>query len=378
MKNTNSSPNNKQDRHTHSIPDLDIIDLDAEMQNDFSDAASGSFQDFDSENPPAKKRILPHMPRINMHILLLIVVIAFISGIVYKIATWGVLVDPSEIIPGDYDNSNDHFLPLVDSIGHTLRTDYSGNINILAFGNDPFADDRDSEDNLLSMIGEMTGATIYNCSISGSYLAAELPYLQEEEYPLDAFNFYWMCFLAIGNEDVKGKYLHALEVLGDDAPEEAMEVYNTLTSLDMNTVDVVAIMYDGSDYLAGHPMYSDENPQDIQQFAGNIEAGLAMFQENYPNIRFIVLSPPYAYGLDENGKYVSSDIQRYGQDVLSTYVIWEAYSVNKYSVSFVDNLYGTIHENNASEYLTDHIHLNVAGRKKVAERFVKALYHYND
>ena len=38
----------------------------------------------------------------------------------------------------------------------------------------------------------------------------------------------------------------------------------------------------------------------------------------------------------------------------------------------------TIHEDNASEYLIDHVHLNVEGRKKVAQRFVDALYQFND
>lgn len=45
-------------------------------------------------------------------------------------------------------------------------------------------------------------------------------------------------------------------------------------------------------------------------------------------------------------------------------------------VTFVDNLYGTVTEDNAQDYLIDHLHLNVAGRKKVAERFVYALNYF--
>ena len=379
MKNTNSSHNKRKEEH-HSIPDIDIIDLDLDMDFDtknLPDMPSDSIQEpgTDTETVPLPKRILSH---INIHIVLLVVVLAFISGIAYKILTWGVLVDPDDILPGDYDNSNDIILPLTNDKGLVLRNDYSGNINILAFGNAPFADDRGSEDNLLSMVEEMTGATIYNCSVSGSYLAAELPYLQEEICPMDAFNFYWLCFLALHDKTIADKYRHAVELLGDNAPPEAMEVYDTLTSLDLNTVDVIMFMYDGSDYLAGHGILNVENDMDTQQFTGNMEAGLALLQDIYPNIRFMILSPAYAYGLDENGNYVSSDIQRYGQEGLSTYVFCQGYSASKYSVTFLDNLYGTIHEDNASEYLIDHIHLNVAGRKKVAERFVDALYRFND
>lgn len=173
-------------------------------------------------------------------------------------------------------------------------------------------------------------------------------------------------------------YRRGVEALGDNAPPEAMEVYHTLKSLDMNTIDVITIMYDASDYLAGHEMYSDQNATDIVQFTGNLEAGIELIQQSYPDIRIIVLSPTYAYGINEEGEYVSSDIQRYGWDVLSTYVIKQYASCASRSVTFVDNLYGTINEDNADDYLVDHLHLNVAGRKKVAERFVYALNYFQD
>ena len=137
-------------------------------------------------------------------------------------------------------------------------------------------------------------------------------------------------------------------------------------------------MYDASDYLAGHEMYSDQNSTDIMQFTGNMEAGIELLQSTYPHIRIIVMSPTYAFAVNEQGEYVSSDMYTYGeQDVLSTYVIRQYASAATRSVSFVDNLYGTITEDNASEYLTDNLHLNVAGRRLVAERFEYALNYYN-
>ena len=64
-------------------------------------------------------------------------------------------------------------------------------------------------------------------------------------------------------------------------------------------------------------------------------------------------------------------------DVLSTYVIKEYTSCASRGVTFVDNLYGTITEDNAKEFLVDNLHLNVKGRKKVAERFSYALHYYD-
>ena len=37
-------------------------------------------------------------------------------------------------------------------------------------------------------------------------------------------------------------------------------------------------------------------------------------------------------------------------------------------VSFVDNYYGTINEDNYQEYMKDHMRYNEAGREKLAER----------
>ena len=126
-------------------------------------------------------------------------------------------------------------------------------------------------------------------------------------------------------------------------------------------------------------MYSDQNSTDITQFTGNLEASIDVFQKNFPHIRIIVMSPPYAFSneLDENGDYISSDIVRYGWDVLSTYVIKEYTSCASKQVTFIDNLYGTITEDNAKEYLIDNLHLNVKGRKEIAERFLYALNYFN-
>ncbi|HBA48744.1 MAG TPA: hypothetical protein DCZ91_13290 [Lachnospiraceae bacterium] len=375
MKKRKTSPDS-QKVHTLSIPDIEIIDLDNDGIADIPDRYPVPA----SRKDTGKRRDGSHS-RVNIHIVLLIVFLLFVAGIIYKIMNYGVHVDLSEIFkdgPGTYEDNFDIILPLVDSEGNPLYKNYGEGSSILVFGNAPFADDRGSRDNLASMIQEMTGATVYNCAVSGSYLAAESSELDGQAHPMDIFNFYWLCSLATGYHDfTDAEFQKGMAVLGDSAPPEANEVYNTLKSIDLNTVDVVVAMYDGSDYLDGHPMYNDGNSTDITQFTGNTEAGIELLNYCYPNIRIIIMSPPYAYGLDENGNYISSDIQRYGWDVLSTYVIKQYASCSSRMVTFVDNLYGTINEDQAPDYLTDHLHLNLAGRKKVAERFVHALNYFS-
>lgn len=316
------------------------------------------------------------LSRNKWHILFAAAVIAIICLVGYRILNYGVLKNLD-----DYDGSTGDEVfdaPFsLEAAGGTRTEDPDGVTTIVFFGNAPFADDRDSADSLANLIGASTKATIYNVSVSGSYLAADGATLSSSIAPLDAFNFYWLttAFCLRNNDYI---YQDIFQTLGDNLPPDGMEAYNTLLSIDFSTVDVIAIMYDGADYLAGHNMYSDDNDTDIQQFTGNLEAGIELIKQTYPDIRIIVMSPTYAYAVDEDGNYVSSDQYRYGnQDVLSTYVIKEYESCYRQYVTFIDNLYGTVTEDNASNYLTDNIHLNLEGRKKVAERFIYYLNYYN-
>lgn len=372
--------NREREGYKLNIPDLEIIDLEKEDIPD--DTLTDENQSDVRKKPsPEQSGSRKRFPRINVHIVLLIVFIVFVCGIAYKIMNFGEYVDLDEIFrdgQGTYEDTLDEILPLMDADGNKLETNYEDGLTIVAFGNAPFADDKDSKDSLARMIEEMTGATVYDCSISGSYLASQRPNIDTTESPMDVYTFYWLSMLATGS-DTMLSFNEAKAALGENVPPEADEVINTLSTLDFNTVDVIAILYDATDYLEGHQMYSDQNPTDIEQFTGNLEAGIEIFQQIYPHIRIIVMSPPYAYSdkLDENGNYISSDITRYGQDVLSTYVIKEFTSCATRSVTFIDNLYGTITEDNAHKYLIDNLHLNAAGRKEIAKRFVYALNYYN-
>ena len=142
----------------------------------------------------------------------------------------------------------------------------------------------------------------------------------------------------------------------------------------MSTIDTIGIMYDAADYFAGSPC-PEICSTDPTTFAGNLEAGIQVLQTYYPNIRIIVMSPTYAFGVNENGEYVSSDKKTYnGSEVLSNFMLRECQSASlDCGVSFIDHIYGTFNEDEASDYLSDNYHLNQAGIEKVADRFAKAL-----
>lgn len=373
MKKTNGHTE-QSNRPSHPIPDVEIIDLEEEAGQD--QTCGENTETFEEEAADGTKR---KRFRINMHLILLITVVLFFAGIIYSVLNWGEYIDLNEIFKdgqGTYEDTYDEMLPLIGEDGRTIPIDYSDGLTIVAFGNAPFADDRDAEDGLANMIASEAGATVYNCSVSGSYMAAQSDYLNTDLEPMDAYTLYWLVTVASG-VDMEAHYLNAEQVLGDALPSDARKAYQTLTSIDFSEVDVITVMYDATDYLLGHNMYNFENPTDITHFAGNLEASLELLQATYPHIRIIVMGPAYAYAIDENGEYVSSDIQRYGQDVLSIYSIMEWNSCASRSVTFIDHLYGTITEDNAKHYLEDNLHLNKSGRRKITERFLNALHYFD-
>ena len=394
----NDSNHNIHTSPVNGMPDIEIVDLENETMQDTDSGKSAhksnkkqtsdvspkadEYDDFSEEYeedyPEEDEAPAPAGIRrfLNVHVFFALAMIIVIGLVAYRFTHWGQRVSQSDIFKdgqGSYDDSWDSILPLTDENGQMVITDAS---NIVLFGNAPFADDRDSSDSLANLIAKETGANVYNCSISGSYLAAQELNFDPTVAAMDAYCLYWLVNLATG-APIDNYYVQAAEQLGDKTPADAEEVINTLKTLDFNTIDTVAIMYDATDYLLGNPMYNDDNPTDPTQFTGNLEASLDVLQSLYPQIRIIVMSPTYAYAVDENGDYVSSDMYIYNnRDVLSTYVIKECYSANLHSVSFMDSLYGSITEDTAKEYLTDNLHLNVKGRKLIAKRFEYFLNYY--
>ena len=395
----NDSNHNIHTSPVNDMPDIEIVDLENETMQDTDSGKSAhqtnkkqtsdvspkadEYEDFSEEYeeedyPEEDEAPAPAGIRrfLNVHVFFALILIVVIGLVAYRFTHWGQRVSQSDIFKdgqGSYDDSWDSILPLTDENGQMVITDAS---NIVLFGNAPFADDRDSSDSLANLIAKETGANVYNCSISGSYLAAQELNFDPTVAAMDAYCLYWLVNLATG-APIDNYYVQAAEQLGDKTPADAEEVINTLKTLDFNTIDTVAIMYDATDYLLGNPMYNDDNPTDPTQFTGNLEASLDVLQSLYPQIRIIVMSPTYAYAVDDNGDYISSDMYIYNnRDVLSTYVIKECYSANLHSVSFMDNLYGSITEDNAKEYLTDNLHLNVKGRKLIAKRFEYFLNYY--
>lgn len=378
MKNNNESTKNN---HSMNILDLDKLETDKNINYEEMIQSEDYLvsEEPEDESPAGKRGAMDFFLKINWHLVLLIVFIVSIVLIIFMLRNWGQVVNlddiQSEVDPNvdPYIEVLDNILPNTDAEGSPAALD--GVTKVVLFGNDPFAADYGTNSNVGEMIADLSGATVYNCAVSGSHLATTYYLFNPAIDPMDAFNFYWLtAFLGYEGVDFCDQ---SLEKYPEALPPEAEEAYKTLCSIDFSTIDVIGIMYDGSDYLEGRSIYNPENDKDIQTYYGNMNAGIQLLQETFPHIRIIVMSPTYAYAVDADGNYVDSDIHIYDEYPLSTYSQMLDRCAANLGVSYVDNFYGTVNVNNASDYLIDNLHLNMEGRQKLAERFVYALQYYD-
>ncbi len=385
MKNDTHDTNQTQkekDLSEVTIIDLDKLDDDANIDYDkISEEKSLTLDLKNSTKPSSRSKvgIMDRILKINWHLILLIVFAFAVIFIIYRFKTWGTKVDLDKlgvIDDGAYDiETVDNILPLIYDGDSPAAND--GIRKVVLLGNDTFAQNKGTSDDMANMIAELSGSTVYNCAVTGSYLASTSNYINLT----DAFNLYWLttAFCYGTQYDVQSSYEALFEQYGEQIPQEGIDAFETLCSIDFNTVDVIGIMYDANDYLAGKPLINHEKHNDIYCFIGNLVASIELIQETYPHIRIIVMSPTYAYALKPDGEYISSDLYCYLEDYkLSTYALTIERFTSGLGVSFVDNIYGTINETNADQYLLDHINLNVDGRKKLATRFVHALTYYDE
>lgn len=315
--------------------------------------------------------------KISFHLIFAVISILAIIIIVRKFWGFGrgITKDEIDAIPVP-DNPEitvyDTFYKIEDTTGFP---EDDGVTTIVCFGNAPFADDRDASDNPCRLLAKETGAVVYNCAISGSYMSTYNEVFSAMDYALDAFSFYHLAAAAVGNGgDTLSSALTAMGEVDDDT-KAAVEL---LQSIDFNTVDFIYIMYDGSDHLARRAIHNEGNMSDTRFFTGSMMSGIQLIRQAYPWIQVVVMSPAYAFDVAEDGSYVSSDSKEFGTGRLSSYFFYQYDACVYGEVTFIDNLYGGIREDNAADYLTDNVHLNAEGRKLVAAQMKKALEKLTD
>ena len=319
---------------------------------------------------PQKAPVKKEKPfRLNIHLILLAVIALIVIFCAVKLYIW------NKGVPSDYDPNRqttdfdteamDYIIPLAPDKLEGREDD--GVTTILCLGDDPFSLDQGSG-GLAEQIAAKTGATVYNGSFTGTTMAVQFEDYNDG-YILDAFAFVNVAkSLASGNFDL-------LSTAASYSFDQAFpQTVSTLESIDMNSLDMICIMYDGSDYINRRPCEDPNHPDNPQTYTGALRSGIQAIQEAWPHIRIVVMSHTFCHNVNEEGNFENGDRVDLGNGTLSHYLQKELDTTSELGVSFIDNFYGSINEDNYLDYMTDYIHFNDAGRDLLATRFAECIF----
>lgn len=307
--------------------------------------------------------------KINFHVIIIVAILLIGAFSVYRLVRWnqGTAIEESEndVDPSLFDvEALDMIIPM-DSSRLEGRED-DGVTTILCLGNNPFTDDR-GDQSLASMIARKTNSVVYDCAFPNSSVACKYS-VYNPEYTKDHFNFYYVV------ESFRNNDLTAINSIASyEADPRYQEAVNIMKTVDMDKVDIMLIMYDSTDYMMGTPSDNPDNPYDVTSYTGGIRTTLKNIESTWPHIRVFVMSHTYGQYMDEEGNLYNGTTKDLGNGTLNHYLVKEAEAVMDCGVSFIDNYYGTINEDNYKEYMRDHFHMNELGREKVADRIADVI-----
>ena len=317
------------------------------------------------------------------HIIFIAMILVLGLAVFLRINGWIRVVDPASITGSgdgiaDYE-CHDHIMPLTDEEYNLIRQNEE---TILILGNDPFAADRNEKDGLGMMLEELSGAEVINCAVKGSYMGMTEPCFDLSANPMNIFTPYYLACVACGDKDYATDLAMAEKALGNSFPGEGREILSILENLDIASVDVIVIFYDGEDYLKATPTGLDEErfTDPYSTYLGAFSSTVEMLRMCAPEARFIILSAPYMYISGKDGKPEACEDHPNAEGAdLSDYVLgMYRMCVNDYDITFLDNYYTGTNYRDGERYLTDGRHLNKEGRELVAERLMYALTYYDE
>lgn len=335
------------------------------QEKNIPEAEPKNMTDVSGESPKRKKGSV----HVSIHLVLLTAIVLVIGFSALRLYIWNKgtpIVDDPNFQAGDFDiEALDNIIPLAPDKREGWVDD--GVTTILCLGDDPFSLNR-GEGGLSEQIAKKTGATVYNGAFTGTTMAAQFA-SYNDGYILDAFSFPYIAdSLASGNFDL----MKTAATYSYD--ESFVPNVQMLSELDLNTVDLICIMYDGSDYINKRPCDDPNAPYDIITYTGALRAGVKAIQDAYPHIRIVVMSHTFCHSIGEDGNFQNGDRVDLGHGTLSHYLQKERDATMDVSVSFIDNFYGSVNEDNYLDYMTDYIHFNDAGRELLAQRFVDCIF----
>ena len=306
--------------------------------------------------------------------LALIIIFAIIALIRVLIWNQGTdLTENPDTIGQNFDTeSEDFFLYYPPSQYAAFNKNYvdDGTFEVVMLGDESILDYSDNSGVPQLIRAARPDMTLYSICFPNSRLSARFnPY--KTDYADDALSLYWLSVCIAGNNyDFQTSVWDSISI----ADSVAYDSFQKLKTIDFSKVDVLIINYNAHDYLDGSGVESIAEEPDFSLYADALDSSIKLLQNAYPSLQIITASPTFCL-VEKDGALTGSDLTNLGNGMLSSYMIAAKNAAVNSGTSYIDNLLGLpINESTYTEYLeADHISLNAAGRKLVADKYISLL-----
>lgn len=143
-------------------------------------------------------------------------------------------------------------------------------------------------------------------------------------------------------------------------------VVDQMDETDFSNVDIMFIEYGMNDYHQGIALNDKYNRYSLRTYEGSLRYLLSSVEKKYPNMRIILLTPPFSWYPDYG---TNCENQSFGGEMLCEYVKAEEEIAAEYGVDIIDfyNLYKDYDYDSWRQYTLDGIHPNETSRKLMAQ-----------
>lgn len=305
----------------------------------------------------------------SIHYVFGIILIAIVTICIVKLVQWNkrTTVVDLDVAEGSFDMECLDFYVYPDEEARAKVED-NGVEDIVVFGND-YVNNNGKKHSIINIMRDgMPNANIIDLSVDNSKLGCFKDYLT---CGLDAFGFYNLIYQLDKNDFSELDMSDWGEAFSDKGRYK--DFMKNLKELDFNKVDTVVIMYSLFDYYnSGITLYKDEH--DPYGYHGALLSAVEMLQDKYPHLNIVISSfTPEYYETPEGDLQLSVETD-YGWGTSSAYFDHQYAVATQKCVSFIDNYFYAINEENIKEYL-DGMNLNDKGIDLIGEHVVKFLKH---
>lgn len=340
--------------------DIEIIDInpDSVDEDDESDDKSGGF-------------------KISFHLIFAVLTLILIGLIIFFIIRWNsksATVDTTDILPDEFDMENMDYYIYPDPEIMANHPD-DGENNILLIGNGLLSQ-KVNDRSLIDALKKKLDANVYYIATDSSKIASDTPLPEGPTSVYDNFSLYRI-IEAFTNDDylefigISNRYPN--ELFSSDSEARVKDLQKQFQLIDPDKIDTVIIMYSLADYYGLVPTLTLDEEQ-VNSYYGALYTSVKMIQDKYPHINIVISSPTQSYLNDKDGNIIYADRKDYGFGNSSAYIDMMYFVATKCCVSYIDNYFYGITDDNITEYVAN-TYLTEKGIDLVATHIANFLAH---